>query len=93
MRHVTYGVFEVVELVLDVELLPPASDPLGTVVVLSVVVFVVVFVDGPGTGTTVVVSLPGTTVVVCVLVDGGFSTLVSQPVRPITASAISAAMP
>jgi hypothetical protein len=80
-------------LVLDVELPAPVESgaPPGTTVVFSVDVFVLVFVDGPGT--TVVVWLPGRTVVVCVLVAGGFSTVVSQPANPITASAQIAAMP
>ena len=79
-----------------VELLLPESDP-GRMVVFSVVVFVFVLVEdeGPGTGITVFVcvSLVGTTVVVCVSVAGGFSTVVLQPVSPMTASASTAASP
>ncbi len=95
MSRRCYGCFVVVELVLDDELAPPSPGLPGTTVVLSVDVFVVVFVDGPGTGTTVVVfvSLPGSTVVVCVFVVGGFSTVVSHPARPTSASANTAPTP
>lgn len=88
-----YGVL-VVDVLELLELDPPESgEPPGRTVVLSVCVSV--FVDGPGTGTTVVLCVdgPGTTVVVCVLVAGGFSTVASQPARPITAIAKRAAIP
>ena len=73
-----------------VVLLPDAP---GTTVVRSVVVFVLVFVDGPGTTVVVCVAGPGTIVVSCVLTGVvGCSTVVSQPAKPTTAIAISAGM-
>ena len=79
----------------DDSVLVVEESPPGSTVVLSVFVFVSVWVEGPGTGTTVLVcvSLVGTTVVECVSTAGGFSTVVEHPARPITASAITAPIP